>query len=808
MQSAINSFFYFTNRTHLESHSHTQNQKITDPNRIATIFKLLTPISLASRDLSGNTYQLWKGKASLVLTILDIDGTMTIVPGHRICNALQPQEKGQDLLLRLEKQPLKKWQISFKTASCIAYIWPYLIAAGKDAWIDPALTLSGKSEIPISSKEIYQAGPHFNKHGRSMGFNSKKEYDRAAKEFAKSHQNNFEAKIIEGELNLQDKTKLPQFQRAITYDGKTVVIDVDNGQIRDFYPAGNNSSLVDQKVIREGHPNAHEPNEKAPNDLQQEKTAPTRRYEPRPSLLAGRRGPSQEQFHQLLQKTGLVKSYNSTHPDHPAPSRGGPAGEIGGVGCSVELIEGLFNTPTSLFETKHAFFIPQLNSNEIVFTDQELAQILQELTVGIYVHDTVPFFSLHFNQNADLYPVIHPAYEKTLVGQVFSMLDYFMKGYLNGGVFKEAFVQKWQHNPVKIEKSASILQELINFRVYSENNLPENDQNYASIKMILDSLEDDWLEKYAEQAENLTAKVFNKKTIPEDPIFKDYTKFTNSFRIIAKQNKIQKTENLFVLDFDFDVFYTITPDPDYKIALEKYKSLHGEFPKSYQKLITAYDCMKEKIHDHMVKMPFCRKYFKMLGVINFFSYYFTTLKKHYKKPLLSCIHLNSLGCPSLLPSLPILNTREETITFNMGKLFNLFIDKYKKKIVSYLLNQENTALENELKKEVAAEMLTQLIEGSSKLMQWNIKENDTNFKKSFQKLFDQSNFLEEIKVKYNQSYTAKNSNKLEVSNYLYNLSCSSEDIKIPFSGSLFILNSDQSSKEIEYTPSISKMKYN
>lgn len=39
--------------------------------------------------------------------------------------------------------------------------------------------------------------------------------------------------------------------------------------------------------------------------------------------------------------------------------------------------------------------------------------------------------------------MIHPAYQKTLVGEVISYLDYYMKGFLNGGIFPQAFLEKW-----------------------------------------------------------------------------------------------------------------------------------------------------------------------------------------------------------------------------------------------------------------------------------------------------------------------------------------------------------------------------
>ncbi|MCE2982977.1 MAG: hypothetical protein LW832_05370, partial [Parachlamydia sp.] len=243
-----------------------------------------------------------------------------------------------------------------------------------------------------------------------------------------------------------------------------------------------------------------------------------------------------------------MKSYRSTHPDNPIPEKGTQTGEIGGVGFAVDLIEGVFGTTDSLFEFSHSFFIRF--EGEAPFSNEELTQVLYELAIGIYVHDTVPFFSLHFNQEANLYPVIHPIYENTLVGQVFSMLDYFMKGYLNGGVYNEEFVKNWQKNPIKLDWS-DCQGQFIDFYSYVTLNCHGTDKEYISVRNILNNSELDRMFVCFKRAQGTSA-------IDRFP-FDDYTKFTNSFRIIAKQNKIEKTENLFVLDSDFDVEYTIAP---------------------------------------------------------------------------------------------------------------------------------------------------------------------------------------------------------------------------------------------------------
>lgn len=90
------------------------------------------------------------------------------------------------------------------------------------------------SAISISESKMYLLGDHFEKHGRGMGYASKKAYDAAAKEFATINQMNKKATIVEGTWNGRGSLN-GTLQRAITYDGKTVVLDVVSGQVLDFY---------------------------------------------------------------------------------------------------------------------------------------------------------------------------------------------------------------------------------------------------------------------------------------------------------------------------------------------------------------------------------------------------------------------------------------------------------------------------------------------------------------------------------------------------------------------------------------------
>ncbi|MBW4082942.1 hypothetical protein [Paenibacillus sp. S150] len=102
-------------------------------------------------------------------------------------------------------------------------------------WIKVAFKGESKvSAISISESKMFLLSDHFEKHGRNMGYASKKLYDAAAKEFATINQLNSKATIVEGTWNGRGSLN-GTLQRAITYDGKTVVLDASSGQVIDFY---------------------------------------------------------------------------------------------------------------------------------------------------------------------------------------------------------------------------------------------------------------------------------------------------------------------------------------------------------------------------------------------------------------------------------------------------------------------------------------------------------------------------------------------------------------------------------------------
>ena len=82
------------------------------PELAKELLKFVNPVTLSSTDLQGRTIQLWHHKSELVASVIK-DDIITLIPGDKVCNSLQPNEKGSDLLNRLKSSGLRKWQFAY-----------------------------------------------------------------------------------------------------------------------------------------------------------------------------------------------------------------------------------------------------------------------------------------------------------------------------------------------------------------------------------------------------------------------------------------------------------------------------------------------------------------------------------------------------------------------------------------------------------------------------------------------------------------------------------------------------------------------
>jgi len=612
-----------TNSENNITNLHTPGKYQIKNKRINGIFQKIIPLTLFYQDREGNLLRLWKtDRYGIIGSVLDSEGNLKIVPRTQIRNPLSHEQ--DNFLEGLENCPLQQWDLVYDTNQCVMTIWPHLIAAGLAEFkrilnkktLQAAIRELNGEIVKLKDKET----PFDHVHKTECGIRGLHNYIDFLEQEVKKN-NSSDHQTLENELK------------------------------------GSQNLLRDVQVLYPHYNNERDPKHHWDKALVKTKTKIMEHRIEHSNLLKYRiqqggktstsseNNPSYQLLRQKVQQTRLTDSY----PGNSIPPKGGRGGEIGGVAASMEYIEGLFDSPESLFEREHCFCLPKLPDGKIPFTDQELRQILRELAIGIYVHGAVPWFSLHFNQNSDQFPVIHPVYENTLVGRVISMLDYMMKGYLNGGVFKEDFIDQWAQNPNWKEKSDSAVQNLIDFGELCKKELKGKDQDYLCVRQALKgcSLSDQ-----------------------ESEISKNLTKIQTSFRIIGKQNSFKKEGRVFYIDSDFDVQYTINIYPEYQNALDSYIKKHHSIPQSHQQLILAYEEIRERIHNHMVKIPVCRTYFSMLSVINFFSNYFFTLKKHRKIPVLPVLNTTGVkGTPSLFPHLPIRTFSKEVIKCNSRQIW-------------------------------------------------------------------------------------------------------------------------------------------
>uniref|UniRef100_A0A0G4GC18 Uncharacterized protein n=1 Tax=Chromera velia CCMP2878 TaxID=1169474 RepID=A0A0G4GC18_9ALVE len=182
------------------------------------------------------------------------------------------------------------------------------------------------------------------------------------------------------------------------------------------------------------------------------------------------KGDPDAEFKATLASEGLIDSYKRDHAEANLRSyvtAGFAEGDIGGIAARRGRLEGLDGHVEILLSPQHIFALPLREGQEVVET-RGLQQLLREVYHGLMERGQAAFFSLHFNANARLYPVLHPVWIRTLVGKVIGYLDYFMKGFLSGGVFTEEFIEHHWKGRVGSRKDLVQKGHLIDLRDYCE----------------------------------------------------------------------------------------------------------------------------------------------------------------------------------------------------------------------------------------------------------------------------------------------------------------------------------------------------
>ena len=340
----------------------------------------------------------------------------------------------------------------------------------------------------------------------------------------------------------------------------------------------------------------------------------------------------------LLGSTSLSSTYNSFNSLYYNLLMHN-LGFIGGVAAKVGVIKAPFIDDANIIAFKS-------EDGKQPFSDQQLKQICAELKGAIFTYNTFPFFSLHFNDKGQLYPVIHPAYNGTEVGKVIGFLDYLMKCYLNGAGYSEDFLQKWPNN--QNSNPDHLKANLIDFK--------KSNPDYMSLReyLCINDLE------------------ANKDEKNIDPFSVKANKFQTSFRIISKLNQVSKQDNLLVFDSGFEVQYTIETLPDYQQFLDNYHNEHGVYPEDFQKLNAIYQQFAKKIEQDLPNFTMCKEYFEKLKVITSLSYYYNSLKQEGREPTIKSVKTQA-AFPRVMPSIPVRYYQKHDIKITLTLVLKLML---------------------------------------------------------------------------------------------------------------------------------------
>jgi ankyrin repeat protein len=344
------------------------------------------------------------------------------------------------------------------------------------------------------------------------------------------------------------------------------------------------------------------------------------------------------EFALSLMVTNLINTYNAYNWGSYIYSSYGISGEIGGVATQVALIEDLINSDTHATADAYYLCLPQKNA---LLSDELFDQMAAILADAYFKHHTLPFFSLHFNQfnqNIFSYPVLHPAFQDNIVGDVIGFLDYWMKCFLNGGFFDEQFLRQW-HETSNFDE-AYLRSKMIDLKKYCKEKVPA--LGYLSLRELES--------RYGIKCE--------RSSTYQQP-------FMTSFCIISDQDKIERQDNVLIAHPNFKVKYSIDLMPDYQQYIDSYRRDHGSYPPEYRQILQCYELYVQEIKEKMWQLPFCSHYFNLLGAMNSLCYFYTTLEQMGKRPVLEASVTKHPAFPKALPPIPVryYKTYDIPITF-------------------------------------------------------------------------------------------------------------------------------------------------
>lgn len=274
--------------------------------------------------------------------------------------------------------------------------------------------------------------------------------------------------------------------------------------------------------------------------------------------------------------------------------------------------------------------IPKILSPGVTATPAQFAQtILNELLDGVLVHDSLPFFSLHFNNDGVLYPIMPECYRSTVTITVMGYLDYFLKGFVNGGTYTEKVIRSWDGVKMSPEYART---HVVDIRQHFRN-FGLGSVDYQVVREMCDDPtgsgdygDDDGTEE--EEGGATTGPSTAKGTCNA------YTSqpYHSAFRIIGKCQGVSMHDGVIFPDTGIDVEHDLNPTPAKAAELNAALLRDGVFPKSYANLVSAYNRMHGMIQQNMRKVPMFAPYFEVFKLITFLVSYVITLQRNGKLP--------------------------------------------------------------------------------------------------------------------------------------------------------------------------------
>ncbi|RAP36170.1 hypothetical protein B1207_08425 [Legionella quinlivanii] len=351
-------------------------------------------------------------------------------------------------------------------------------------------------------------------------------------------------------------------------------------------------------------------------------------------------------FSHVLMATNLVSSFNAYNIANRVYSQMEASGEIGGVASEVSLIENLLNSEAHAVTDHFYLCFPE---NKMSVSDEWFSQVQHELYNAYHKEKTLPIFSLHINQQGFNYSVLPKALQDTSVGRLIGFLDFWLKGYLNGGIFDEAFLERW-HEQENCD-DAFLRANMIDLKKYCKEKMPG--LAYISLRELES--------RYGVQYKSSDSAY-------QQP-------FMTSFRIISILPKIETIDNMLLPHPDIRIEYSVDLMPDYKQYVDSYLLEHGKYPPEYESNLRCYELFAQEVAEKMPQLQFCKELFKRLGIITVLSYLYVTFEKMGKLPQLpplkeAAIHPHF---PKSLPPIPVRHFQ----TYPLSIQFNEILERFR-----------------------------------------------------------------------------------------------------------------------------------